>query len=103
MPAVGRAGAPRSAWWDGVVFALLLPLPLVAGSVVGLGAALLLFGAAHGLMDVAMKTAAAAAERDLGRSVMAAFHGWFSVGMVLGVFGGVPPCQPGCRRSGTPR
>ncbi len=93
--ASGRVGAGRAAWWAGLAFALLLPLPLTAGSVPGLAAALVAFGVAHGLMDVAMNTAAAAAERDLGRPVMSAFHGWFSVGMVVGVLGGVAALAAG--------
>ncbi len=86
--AIRRFGADRAAWAAGVVFALLIPFPLLAGSVVALGLSLVLLGAFHGLLDVTMNAAAAQYERDLGRPVMSAFHGWFSVGMVVGVTGG---------------
>src|SRR5271155_2260710 len=86
--AIRRTGAGRAAWVGALAFALLLPLPLAAGSVFTLAAGLLLFGAAHGLMDVAMNKAAADHEQTLGRPVMAGFHGWFSVGMVAGVGAG---------------
>lgn len=91
----GRVGAARGAWRAAVVMALLLALPLSAGSVIGLGLALLAFGSANGVMEVTMNTAAAAVERSIGRPVMSAFHGWFSVGMVLGVLGGVAALAAG--------
>ena len=93
--AIGRFGPGRTAWAAGLVYAFLLPLPLLAGSVPALGLALLCFGAAHGLMDVTMNAAAAASEKALGRPVMAGFHGWFSVGMVAGVGGGVAALAAG--------
>ena len=92
---VGRLGAGRTAWAAGLAFALLVPVPLHARSVTGLGLALFAFGAANGFMEVAMNTAAAAAERALGRPVMSFFHGWFSVGVVAGVLGGVASLAAG--------
>ena len=86
--AIRRFGAERAAWAAGVVYTLLIPFPLLAGSVTALGLALVSLGAFHGLLDVTMNAAAARYERDLGRPVMSAFHGWFSVGMVVGVTGG---------------
>src|SRR5580698_9873893 len=86
--AMRRIGAGRVAWVAALVLALLLPLPLSAESVLALAAGLLLFGAGHGLLDVAMNKAAADYEQTLGRPVMAGFHGWFSVGMVAGVGAG---------------
>ena len=49
--------------------ALLLPLPLSAGSVFALAAGLLLFGGARGLLGVAMNKAAADHEQTLGRDL----------------------------------
>jgi hypothetical protein len=99
MAAAPRAaslfGAGRAAWAAGLAYALLLPLPLTAGSIPGLGLALLAFGVVHGLMDVTMNTAAAACEVVLERPVMASFHGWFSIGMVVGVLGGVSAIAAG--------
>jgi predicted MFS family arabinose efflux permease len=86
--AAGRFGAGRAAWVAGIVYALLLPLPLTAWSVPTLGCTLLAFGIVNGMMDVTMNTAAAACEISLGKAVMASFHGWFSIGMVVGVLAG---------------
>ncbi|WP_020470300.1 HAD-IA family hydrolase [Zavarzinella formosa] len=86
--AIRRFGPGRAAWVAGVVFALLIPLPLLAGSVVALGLSLVLLGILHGFLDVTMNAAAAICERHLGRPVMSAFHGWFSLGMVAGVTAG---------------
>lgn len=86
--AIRRIGADRAAWITGIIFALLIPLPILAGSITFLGVSLVVLGAFHGLLDVTMNAAAARCERALGRPVMSAFHGWFSVGMVVGVTGG---------------
>src|SRR5262249_5834678 len=72
---IGRFGAGRAARAAGFAFALLVPFPLLAGSVPLLGLALLAFGTAHGLMDVTMNAAAAACEKDVGRPLMSSFHG----------------------------
>jgi HAD superfamily hydrolase (TIGR01509 family) len=92
---IGRFGAGRAAWTAGIAFALLVPFPLLAGSVPILGLALLAFGMAHGFMDVTMNAAAAACEKNVGRPLMSSFHGWFSVGMVAGVSGGVAALAAG--------
>jgi HAD superfamily hydrolase (TIGR01509 family) len=92
---ISRFGAGRAAWTAGFAFALLVPFPLLAGSVPTLGLALLAFGMAHGFMDVTMNAAAAACEKDVGRPLMSSFHGWFSVGMVAGVSGGVAALATG--------
>lgn len=92
---IGRLGAGRAAWMAGFAFAMLVPFPLLAGSVPLLGLALLAFGTMHGLMDVTMNAAAAACEKDVGRPLMSSFHGWFSVGMVAGVSGGVAALKAG--------
>src|SRR5271155_4624340 len=99
--AIRRMGAGRAAWVAALAFALLLPLPLSAGSVFTLAAGLFLFGGAHGLLDVAMNKAAADHEQTLGRPVMAGFHGWFSVPKGAGAGAGgaalrtrIPPLVP---------
>lgn len=71
--------------------ALLLcaTLPLLA-TVSGLAlliAALLLFGAAIGALDVAMNIQAIMVERASGRAMMSGFHGLFSVGGIAGAAG----------------
>ena len=53
-----------------------------------LAAALFLFGATHGGMDVSMNVWAAEAERHIGRPVMSSFHAMFSLGAGLGAGSG---------------
>jgi MFS family permease len=52
-------------------------VPLLAG-------ALLVIGAAIGLLDVAMNVAAVAVERRVGKAIMPAFHAGFSFGALAG-------------------
>jgi MFS family permease len=74
----------------GIALAYLATLVLVgfAPSVPLLGVALLLFGAAHGAMDVTMNSWASEVERALGRSVMSSFHAMWSVGAGVGAVTG---------------
>ncbi len=67
-----------------VIFALVMPLPLLATNVYILGAALFAAGLVSGAMDIAMNAVAAALE-DLHRKViMATTHGFFSLGGMVG-------------------
>ena len=61
-----------------------LPLLPLAPSMPLLFAALLLFGAAYGTMDVAMNAQAVLVEERYGRPIMSSFHGVFSLGGVIG-------------------
>ncbi|UXH76840.1 MFS transporter [Roseateles amylovorans] len=70
---------------SGFVFALTLPVLTVADTPGSLGAALFVFGAALGSLEVAMNVAASDLERASGRPLMSGFHALFSVGG----FGGV--------------
>jgi MFS family permease len=74
--AVLRVGAPLSAL-------TLIGPPLAQGFPVLLGLAFLL-GAGIGSLDVAMNAHAIVVERRYGRAIMSAFHGFWSVGGVLG-------------------
>jgi len=58
-------------------------LPLIA-SPVGFGAMLLLAGAATGTYEVMLNVHGADVERAVGRSVMPALHGLWSLGLLLG-------------------
>lgn len=82
--AIDRAGPSRSAWFAGLILALLLVGPIAAQTPLALAASLLPFGLAMGLMDVTMNTAAAETERQLGKPIMSSLHGWFSIGTVAG-------------------
>jgi hypothetical protein len=67
-----------------VPLAVLLPLAGVAGSPWQLFATLAAWGAAAGVVDVAMNTEAAALQDRLGRRVMSGFHGTYSAGGLAG-------------------
>jgi MFS family permease len=67
---------------------LALMLPALAVNVVTLGLALAGFGAALGILDVAMNAHGVAVQDRLGRSVMSSLHGWFSIGGLLGSLAG---------------
>ena len=53
-------------------------------SLAGLCVALLVFGAAAGVADIAMNAQGVLVEKALGRSVLSSFHGFWSVGVLLG-------------------
>lgn len=68
----------------GLGVALFLPLLALAGSPIALGAALFLFGAALGSIDVAMNIHAVEVERASDRPLMSGFHALFSIGGFAG-------------------
>jgi predicted MFS family arabinose efflux permease len=61
-----------------------LVLPSLPTSLVALCAVLLVFGACAGVADMAMNAHGALVEKELGRSVMSSFHGFWSVGVLVG-------------------
>jgi predicted MFS family arabinose efflux permease len=61
-----------------------LVLPSLPTSFALLCAALLVFGAAAGIADMAMNAEGVLVEKQLGRSVMSSFHGFWSVGVLVG-------------------
>ncbi|MCR9002397.1 MFS transporter [Rahnella perminowiae] len=65
---------------------LLLSLPLLTlmNSTAGMALILLVFGAAIGMIDVAMNVHAVVVEKASGRAMMSGFHGFFSMGSILG-------------------
>ena len=74
----------RCAWVYGPALVLLAFAP----SVWTLGLALLIFGAVHGAMDVAMNGWGGRVEAQSGRSTMSVFHALFSLGAGLGAASG---------------
>jgi predicted MFS family arabinose efflux permease len=70
-----------------VVCAALVPIG-AAWTMAALGAALVLIGAAMGLMDVGMNAQGVAVERGYGRPLMSGLHGSYSVGALCGALGG---------------
>ncbi len=67
-----------------LLLCLGLPLLTVMNTPIGMALALLLFGAAMGMVDVAMNVHAVVVEKASGRSMMSGFHGFFSIGCILG-------------------
>jgi predicted MFS family arabinose efflux permease len=67
-----------------LVYPPLLVLPLAAPGPASLAAALVVFGAANGSMDVAMNAHGVAVERSLGRPIMSSLHACWSFGGLAG-------------------
>jgi predicted MFS family arabinose efflux permease len=84
MPLTGhvldRVPSATVARWASLAFCLLLPLPLLATGPAMLAAALFVFGASNGAMDVAMNAHGVAIQDRLGKPIMSSFHGGWSVG-----------------------
>lgn len=82
--AAGRFGTARLCWIAGLVYAAALPLLAVAPSTAALVAGLFVFGAGHGVLDVAMNSQAVMVEQAHGTPIMASFHACFSIGGFAG-------------------
>jgi predicted MFS family arabinose efflux permease len=67
-----------------LVYLPLMALPVFAPSPVLLGAALVVFGAANGAMDVSMNAHGVAVERSVGRPIMSSLHAGWSFGGLAG-------------------
>jgi predicted MFS family arabinose efflux permease len=83
-----RFGSARVTIWSSFALCALLPLPGLARGPFSLTAALLVYGACAGAMDVAMNTQAVDVERAYRRPVMVAFHALFSLGGMVGALMG---------------
>lgn len=83
----GRFGCRTVILAAGAALCLVLPLLVLAATPLQMGLVLLLFGAAIGVIDVAMNIQAVIVEKASGRAMMSGFHGFFSVGGILGAGG----------------
>ncbi|MGL5389194.1 MAG: MFS transporter [Serratia sp. (in: enterobacteria)] len=83
----GKFGCRRVILLAGVALCIDLPLLVLMDSTLGMALALLLFGAAIGMIDVAMNIQAVVVERASHRAMMSGFHGFFSVGGIAGAGG----------------
>ncbi|HZQ81959.1 MAG TPA: MFS transporter [Gaiellaceae bacterium] len=72
-----------------------LVLPSLPTSLVVLCATLLVWGAAAGIADMAMNAQGVLIEKEMGRSVMSSFHGFWSVGVLAGSVGSALASQAG--------
>jgi MFS family permease len=85
---VARFGSRPVTRVAGIALCAALVGPGLAGDLPMLALSLALFGAASGLMDVAMNAHGALVERYYGRPVMASLHGLWSVGGLVGAVTG---------------
>lgn len=83
----GKFGCRRVILLAGAALCIDLPLLVLMDSTLGMAFALLLFGAAIGMIDVAMNIQAVVVERASNRAMMSGFHGFFSVGGIAGAGG----------------
>ena len=81
---IGRLGARKTCTLAAAVMGVMLALALVWGTLWLLLPAMLLFGMAMSLFDVAINTEGTALESLSGRTVMSNLHAMFSVGAMAG-------------------
>lgn len=86
--AAGLVGNDRATRLLAAAFVLVMALPLLATDLPLLFAAALLFGICNGGLDVAMNAQAADVERVRRRPTMSSFHGFWSLGGLLGATAG---------------
>ncbi|HIF6623983.1 TPA: MFS transporter [Serratia marcescens] len=71
----------------GALLCIDLPLLALLDEPLLMGAALGVFGAVNGIMDVAMNSQAIIVERESGQARMSGFHGFYSLGGIAGAGG----------------
>jgi len=88
-PLIQQSGSKKIILITGVIASLVLPFLTVVNTAFTLGAALFVFGATLGCLDVAMNSQAVVVQDRMKKPVMSAFHGMFSLGGLFGamIFG----------------
>lgn len=81
---VARFGCRRVMCFSTLLVLVMMPLLATADSHLLMAAALMLFGAGLGMLDVAMNYQAVQVEQAAGQPMMSGFHGFFSLGGILG-------------------
>jgi len=81
---IGKLGCRKIILSAGFLLCVDLPLLTLIDAPLLMGAALLMFGAINGIMDVAMNSQAIIVERESGQSKMSGFHGFYSIGSISG-------------------
>jgi predicted MFS family arabinose efflux permease len=84
---INKYGSRLIAFIAAMVIAAILPLLLLTTTSYQLAAALFIFGAGIGSIDVAMNAQAVLVQDRFGSHIMSSFHGLFSVGGLLGSIG----------------
>ncbi len=85
---IAHYGSRRVTTGAALVYGAALPLPGLAPSLPLLMAALIVFGAGNGAMDVAMNAQGVAVEERYGRPILSSFHGLWSIGGFAGALAG---------------
>ncbi|MCZ4060664.1 MFS transporter [Pantoea sp. LMR881] len=81
---VARFGCRRVMLLSTILVLAMLPLLAIAETKALMAASLMMFGAGLGTLDVAMNYQAVEVEKASGRPMMSGFHGFFSLGGILG-------------------
>lgn len=81
---ISRLGSQMITTVAALMMCIAVPLPALAPNLPLLLLSLALLGASNGAMDVAMNTQGAEVEERYGRSIMSSFHGFWSVGGIVG-------------------
>lgn len=81
---VARFGCRRVMAFSTLLVLMMMPLLATADSHLVMAAALMLFGAGLGMLDVAMNYQAVQVEQAADKPMMSGFHGFFSLGGILG-------------------
>lgn len=84
---INKYGSRKIALIAAFIIAILLPMLLMAQSSLQLAAALFVFGAGIGCIDVAMNAQAVLVQERHGSHIMSSFHGMFSLGGLIGSIG----------------
>ncbi|MFC0072788.1 MFS transporter [Samsonia erythrinae] len=91
MPLTGfltsKLGCRRVILLASALLCLVLPALTQAGTLPLMAITLFFFGASIGMIDVAMNIQAVIVERASGRAMMSGFHGFFSIGGIVGAGG----------------
>lgn len=70
-----------------IALCIILPSMMVVTTPVTLGLALLFFGAVNGVLDVTMNAQAVVVEQQSEQAMMSGFHGFYSLGSIVGAGG----------------
>lgn len=91
MPLTGiliqKFGTRKVMLLAGVVLALCLPALVLVDTVVGMAVVLFVFGGGIGTIDVSMNAHGLSVQTLYGKHILSSFHGWFSVGGLIGALG----------------
>jgi len=81
---VAKFGCRRVMCFSTLLILMMMPLLATADSHLVMAAALMIFGAGLGMLDVAMNYQAVQVEQAADKPMMSGFHGFFSLGGILG-------------------